>query len=350
MNIIVRHMKDSEAAEVYKIGKRAFTGLESLFFGKPKLALVAVKDEKIVGAILYKFFQSGGKKIGYVDYAFIAPDFHNQGVGGILYKAATECLWEQGCDMLTALVKDDNVGSWWLFLKNGFSRVSLPDMVRQFGFTGMLKHYFGTPFGFGIGMEYYVALQTQACPSDKGGSTKQVASYLLANLFLFFFILLHNHESIGAVFTAYIILLAGGIMAGYAGTLFTKRKWCYRLTNGGLLTCILANFFGGVYPLIGNWYPEHYENTDGFRRDMGINALAGWIFVLALSALSVLGICQTVFSQYVGQIGSLFLLYRVMAFYPFESFGGRRVYCWKRRLHVLMAALSLAVVVAVYIR
>lgn len=93
MSIIVRDMEVNEAAEVYKIGKRAFTGLESLFVGKPKLALVAVKDEKIVGAILYKFFQCDGKKIGYVDYAFIDPDYHNQGVGGILYKAATDFLW-----------------------------------------------------------------------------------------------------------------------------------------------------------------------------------------------------------------------------------------------------------------
>lgn len=342
-------MEVNEATEVYKIGKRAFTGLESLFVGKPKLALVAVKDEKIVGAILYKFFQCGGKKIGYVDYAFIDPDFHNQGVGGILYKAATAFLWEQGCDMLTAVVKDDNVGSWRLFLKNGFSRVSLPDMVRQFGFTGMLRHYFGTPFCFGIGMEYYVALQAQPCPSSKGGSTKQIASYLLANLLLFFFMLLRVPESIVAAFSAYVILLAGGIMAGYIGTLFTKRKWSYRLNNGGLLICILANFFGGVYPLIGNWYPDHYENTDSFHRDMGINALAGWIFVLALSALSALGICQTVLFQYIGQIGALFLLYRVMAFYPFESFGGRRVYCWKRWLYLLMAVLSLAVFVSVFI-
>ena len=64
--------------------------LESLWVGKPKQAVVAVKDGKIVGAILYKFFQSSGRKVGYLDYAFVDPDFHGQGVGGILYKESAD--------------------------------------------------------------------------------------------------------------------------------------------------------------------------------------------------------------------------------------------------------------------
>lgn len=349
MGMIVRQMEACEAAEVYKIGKRAFTGLEGIFLGRPRQALVAILEGRIVGAILYKFFYTGTKKIGYIDYAFVDPAYHNQGIGGVLYQTTADFLWEQGCDALTAVVKDDNVGSWGLFLKNGFSRVSLSDMVGQFGFAGMLRQYFGTPLCVGIGMEYYVALRGQKCPSGKGGSTKQIAAYFLANLFFFLLMLLRAPKSTGAFFAAYLILLAGGMAVGYIGTLFSKRKWNYRLNNGGGLVCILANCFGSVFPMIGNWYPERYENTDGFRRDMGINGLMGWIFVLALSLFSVLEVSQTILSQYIGQIGALFLMYRVLAVYPFESFGGRRVYCWKRWLYVVMTVLSLAVFAAVFI-
>lgn len=113
--VTVRPMRAEEARDVRKMGRRAFAGLESLWVSKPGQALVAVREDKIVGAVLYKLMNAGGKKIAYVDYAFVDPDYHNQGIGGSLYRAATEFLWALGPDALTAIVKDDNVGSWSLF-------------------------------------------------------------------------------------------------------------------------------------------------------------------------------------------------------------------------------------------
>ena len=136
--VTVRPMRAEEARDVRKMGRRAFAGLESLWVSKPGQALVAVREDKIVGAVLYKLMNAGGKKIAYVDYAFVDPDYHNQGIGGSLYRAATEFLWALSPDALTAIVKDDNVGSWCLFLKNGFSRVSLPQLAGQFGFWGAI--------------------------------------------------------------------------------------------------------------------------------------------------------------------------------------------------------------------
>ena len=340
--ITIRRMEAGEEAEVRRIGRRAFDGLESLWVGKPKQAVVAVKDGKIVGAILYKFFQSSGRKVGYLDYAFVDPDFHGQGVGGILYKESADYLWNQGCDALTAVVKDDNVGSWGLLLKNGFTRVSLPEIIRQFGFTEMLRQYFGTPFCIGIGMEYYIARRDLECPSGKGGSVKQLAVYGLANLLLFCIVLLRIQKIVTAL-AAYGVILAGGIFIGYFTTMFSKRQWHFRLNNGGGLICALVNFIG-VYPMVGNWYPDRYENTESFRKEMGINGLAGWIFVLVLSLAPFFS--RHVFARYVGLISSILLIYRILAFYPFESFGGGRVYRWKRWVYVLMSLLS-AVVLAV---
>lgn len=339
--ITIRRMEAGEAAEVRRIGRRAFDGLESLWVGKPKQAVVAVKDDKIVGAILYKFLQSRGRKVGYFDYAFVDPDYHGQGVGGVLYKAGVDYLWEQGCDALTALVKDDNVGSWRLLLKNGFARVSIPEIIRQFGFTEMLRQYFGTPFCMGIGMEYYIARRDLECPSGKGGNIKQMAAYWLVNLLLFCIVLLRI-QNIGIALAAYSVVLAGEILAGCCTTMFTKREWHFRLNNGGGLICALVNFIA-VYPMVGNWYPDRYENTESFRKDMGIHALAGWIFVLVLSSISLFS--QHIFARYIGQISSILLIYRILAFYPFESFGGVRVYRWKRWMYLLMSVLSAAVLV-----
>lgn len=346
MGLIIRNMQGHEAPEVEKLGRRAFVGLESLFVSKPRQALVALKDGRIAGAVQYKIFRSGTRKIGYIDFAFVDPALHHQGIGGVLYRESIAFLWAQGCDALTAAVKDDNIGSWGLLVKNGFSRVSLPDMIKMFGFGGMLRHYFGTPFCIGVGMDYYVALRDGACACGKGGSAKQIAAYCGANLLLFLPVLLRGANNWAAALAAYGVLLAGIVLCGYIATRFSKRKWRFRLTNGGMLVYAVVNYFSGAYPVIGNWYPERYENTQDFRRDMGINALAGWVYVLVLSLIPLLGIGQSLFLRYIGQFGALLLLYRVLALYPFEAFGGMRVFRWSRRLYILMAVCSVAVFVA----
>ena len=83
--ITIRQMRQEEAPLIQKIGRRAFHGMEALIVPKPREALVAERDGAAVGAVLYKCFKSGGQKVGYIDYAFIDPEYHGQGVGGVLY-------------------------------------------------------------------------------------------------------------------------------------------------------------------------------------------------------------------------------------------------------------------------
>ncbi len=346
MNINIRLMEPGEAATVQKIGKRAFTAFESLWVPKPKTALVAVVGDRIAGAALYNIFNAAGKKVGYIDYAFIDPDFQNQGIGHQLYNAVIEHLWAQGCDALSAIVKDDNTGSWGLLLKNGFTRVSLPWLVRQFGIDGAIRHYFGTPLFISIGMEYYVALKSQECPSGKTGNTKQICSYMLINLILFVVMIAGKNLDIPLFLAAYIFFLAGGILVGFTGTLMSRRKWYFRLANGGFVVCLLINL-AAVYPMVGNWYPDNYENTPKFKRDMGINALLGWLFVWIITAVSVAGNSNFIFLKYTGEIGWMFLFYRMVPIFPFESYGSHRVYVWNKGIFWAMFALSAMAIAAV---
>lgn len=348
MEINIRPMKPEEASIVRKIGQKAFTAFESLWVPKPKNALVAVVGEQIAGAALYNIFNAADQKVGYIDYAFIDPDFQNQGIGHQLYNAVIEHLWAQGCDALSAIIKDDNVGSWGLLLKNGFSRVSLPVLVRQFGIDGTLRHYFGTPLFISIGMEYYVALKSQECPSGKKGSIKQICSFMLMNLLLFGVMIAQGNQNIMAFLAAYVLYLAGGILFGYIGTLFSRRKWHFRFANGGFIVCLLVNLWA-VYPMVGNWYPDQYENTPSFKRDMGMNALLGWIFVLIFTVISVAGSTDFLLLKYTGQIGWMFLFYRMAPIYPFESFGGRRVYTWNKVIYGVLFIMSAIVIASVYI-
>lgn len=349
--ITIRQMRPNEADTVRKIGRRAFTGIESLWVPRPKLALVAEEGNRIVGAIMYKFLITGGKKTGYVDYAFVDPDYHSHGVGSELYRAAADFLWAQGCDALTAVVKDDNVGSWSLFGKNGFTRVSIPALVREFGPVGAFRHYFGTPLCFGVGMEYYVAVRNGTIPSGKDSSILQILSYLLTNAFLLLIAMLMVANNTFLLPAAYLTVLLTGILSGLIGTrLSYRRNWKFRFNNGGALICALVHL-GSLFPMVGNWYPEHYEKAREFRRDMGITALTDWITLLIITVLSAfLSVTYQhsggihAFLRCTAQIGTYLLIYRIIPFYPFESFGGRRVLEWNKWIYAGMTLCSLALI------
>ncbi len=346
--ITIRQMRQEEAPLIQKIGRRAFHGMEALIVPKPREALVAERDGAAVGAVLYKCFKSGGQKVGYIDYAFIDPEYHGQGVGGVLYKAAVDFLWGRGCDAVTALVKDDNVGSWGLLLKNGFDRVSLPSLVGQFGLGGALAHYFKTPFCCGVGMDYYVALRNGPCPSGKEGCVKQLGAYFLANLLFLLAIASMGGRYLVSTLAAYVLLLAGGVAFAFLGTKFSKRDWVFRHCNGGALVGVFLIPGRSLFPMVGRWYPMQYENTPEFRRDLGLTALTEWLFVLVTTAIAVFSGAASPVVRILGQLGTLFLIFRVITLYPFESYGGLRIYRWNKWVYAAMAACSLAVVIAAF--
>lgn len=336
----VREINPNEINEVQKLGRRAFKGFESLWVSKPKSALVVEKDGIIVGSMLYKILDCGGKKVGYIDYMFIDRDYHGQGIGNILYKEGTEYLWSIGCDALTGVIKDDNVGSWALVKKNGFSRISILKAIQIFGFFGMFKQYFLTPHSIGIGMDYYVAYRGDEL-RDKENNVSEVLSFILTNIIIAAPILLKISNMLLFVL-AYVFIMLGHILFGYVGTLFSKRRWKFRFTNGGALVCFLFNFVT-VYPMVGNWYPTKYEKSSEFKKDMGVNSFMGWIFLIAISLLYFIFGKSNVLISYMAKIASSLLLYKCIPFYPFESFGGKRLINWNKPIFWGCTIISLAI-------
>lgn len=344
--ITVRKMEPSEAQEVKRIAKRAFAvGIERFFVSNPKEAMVAVVDDKIVGGIIIKYHQYAGSKIGYFDAAFVDPAYHGKGIGSILYEKTTEYLWEQGCTVLSAIVKDDNVGSWKLFLNNGFNRSSLIEAVRQLGLWATILHYFTTPLFASNGMELYLAVKNVDVKSKNSGSMAQIGLYLLANALLFLFSLFSHPQDFPLYFAAYLTLLAGGVVFGYVGTLFSKKQWRYRLNSGGAAMVAFISFIGGVYPMIGNWYPKKYENVKELKKDMGVTALCEWIFILVVTAIAFLLQPTYIFCKCLAYMGSVFLLNKIITFYPFESYGGQRVYQWNKAVYVVLTVVSALLIV-----
>lgn len=341
MELEIRKMRDSEALEVQKLGRRAFLGLEGIFISKPKTTFVAVIDNKIVGAAAYKFINTKLKNMAYIDFAFVDPKYHTQHIGTKLYKATIDYLRDQNCDALTALVKEDNVGSWKLLLNNGFKKVSFSQGVRSLGLYEMIKQFFLTPYCIAIGMNFYLYLKDEKISLQENKSSSQIGLYLITNLILSLLIIFGDVQNKITFILAYLMFLITKVAIGFSFTRLNNRNWKFHMNNCGGLMCIILNMLGSVLTLTGNWYPESYEKTDKFRKDIGIIALAEWILTLTFYLISAYFINKHIFFKYLLKISGTFLIYTIIILYPFESYGGKRVYDWNKFIYGFIAILSI---------
>lgn len=344
--ISIRMMNPQEAKEVQQLGRRAFMGLESLFVSKPKEAVVALDGDRIVGAVIMKFLKGNkGQTIGDFSAGFIDHDYRDLGIGGKLYKAATNHFWERGCDYITAEVKDDNVGSWSLLEKNGYVRTELLENFSHLGSKGMLSILLGTPVPYACGMDFYLASKKNPVKEKTTPTAVQIIVFLLLNLLLACTILILNPKvQLTWFMLAYGILLLGDVLCTRIGAGFGIRKWQYRMTNCGFLISLLIPLLGTVFPMSGNWMPRQYESTPKLRKELGISALAGWAFIAILVILSGLDTDRHILVTYLHSLGSMLLLYRIIPVYPFGGLGSARVYQMNKIIYAAMAGISLLVI------
>lgn len=338
--LVIREMQDGEQKEIMKVGRSAFSAFEALFVEFPRHAMAAVYADKIVGGIIYKIIPSDGKKFAYIAEAFVDPAYHGSGVGTKLYEETFRHIWAQGCDGMTALVKDDNVASWKLFMDNGFKRAGFHEVIRQSGITGLIRQYLKTPVPFAIGMDFYMVMKEEQVRRKKTGLS-QMLFFFISNFVLLLPMwasLIYKNPGSVPVFTgAYLTVLALFVLPRYTGTLFSSHNWEFRLNNGGSFLTVLLSIFGNTFPMNGNWYPDKYENTPAFRRDMAIPEILKWA-VFSLAALLVF--TGVPYFRIVSRIVCYYLIFLIVPLYPFESLGAGRIYRFSRIMWLITAVLT----------
>ena len=339
--IIVRKIKKSEKKEILKLARRAFLGIESLCVSKPDNAMVALIDNKIVGGIIYKVIKCDKKKIAYISDAFVVKEYHNQGIGKKLYKETIDFLKKE-FDGVTALAKDDNVASFKLLMANGLKRVSFTEIVINLGLVNAIKHYFTTPFFIAVGMDFYMLMKEEKV-AEKDSQ--------LSDLFLFFGInlllaiptwicLSRNYASLSNNFLAYLTVLGIFILIRYLGFLSTKEKGKFRINNGGIFVNLIVNLLGFPYMMNGNWYPEKYENNKEFKEKLARPELIKWFVFLLLPFLYF---TSSPYLKDVAQISFAYLIFFIIHFYPFNYFGGGRIYRYSKRIWLITLIVTLIV-------
>jgi len=347
-------MEAEEARSMQTLGNKTFLrSLEGPYVPKPKKALAAIRDGNIVGGFCYSIEICGKKKLGFVDFLFVDPIYAGQGIGRALCQEGTAHLWELGCDYLATIVRDDNVGSWSGFVKSGFIRASLPNVADALGIGGFIKTYVKHFFGFSPGCDFYFAIHPDdnSVPlSDYAKKTGfgQILLHPLTNIFLVLLPILISLITSAAIppnfpilISRLLIVFGGVIFFSYIPTLFSGRKWHYRMPTGGLLLASIFSIFGFFMPMAGNWYPDRYENTQAFRRDMGISALLSWVYLLGISiAARLFDGVSAFFGTGVLIVIGVLLIFRCIPS-PVVNLGSVRVFRWSKVLCILLALASI---------
>ena len=361
--MILREMQADEAKGLQRLALKNFwRALEAPFVSKPKTAMVAEKDGKIIGGFLYSIENSGKNKLGFIDFFFVDFRHAGQGVGGALCKKGVAHMWAQGCDYLAAVVRDDNVGSWANFEKNGFTRIGLPEFTKIAGFGGLIKANIGHMYGFSPGCNLYFATrpENETLPRAKNFGLGQMFLHLIINIalvliavFLAIPMLVSGSVDFSAFFSelpkwilSSVVIFGGVMLSTYIGTLFSKRNWKYQLTTGGGMLSLAVSLIGGIFPLSGGFYPNRYENTIKFRRDMAITAILPWVFLMILLPLVPLLDFELFHVGMMGIIIRILLMFRCIPLFA-SNFGASRVFVYKRGLWGLMV-LGTVVVLGVF--
>ena len=339
MNLEIRQMRPQEARDTRRVAVKAF-GLFGKFIPAPKEAMIALVDGRIVGGFAYKIKRCGGKKAGLVSWFFMHPDVAGQGIGKQLGDAGVQQMWDEGCDVITTFVRDDNVASWGAFVKNGFARGGVPALVKALGPLGLVQLF---PYWFAPLHDFYIAARGGAVEEKRGG-LGQVLLFALVNALLLLLSLWAFGAEALVVIGGFLFVLLGGALAGGLGTLFSReRKWRFRMTTGGMgISLLVAVLRGGFFPVFGNLYPEQYENTPRFKRDMAIVAICGWLFYMA--AVAMTWVEGTILPPHAMGIAPIFLALKCLPFDGLGSLGGERVWRWNRPLFAIMTVASAALI------
>jgi len=341
-DVMIREMRAGEAGDIVKGQRRAFGFPFSLFVSRPKTALVAVRDEKIVAAVTYKIITTPRGKVGYLDVAYTDAEERGGGLGSRLYKATMDTLKDQGCGDITATIRDDNRPSWKIMERNGAAPLPFYRMIKPYGLTGAVKLALTGHLPYALGHEMWVT-GYEARPSAWGA----LPGFLVINALLMMLAFK------GSVLTALggLAVLAVEVAAGYLGTLGTRGRWYLQRPHGGLALSVFISAIQGLLPSIGVWQlkEDSYDVKDRAGL-LGRSSLYSWIATLLMTAGSY-GLLKsgvegpgTLFLNGAVNLGFMLLIYRILALFPFESFGGKRVWDWNRWGYGVAAAASAAVV------
>lgn len=340
MELKYREMQKEEATQILKLGKSSFGLTEQLMMGKPKHAILALLGDEVVGAAAYQIVSChGGDSAAFIELMFVKKGHEGKGIGNAMYRHVTADLKERSCNSVIAMVRDDNVASWKAFENAGYSRMTFIQMTRALGILGAVRIWLTSLLCIGVGHELWSTL-----PPEPSASGRQMLFYALL-------VLVGSLPALRFSFSGYLtsiagilILLCGSVIGGGIAATVSKRKWIFRATRGGLLISWIVAGLGGLYPVVGRFYPLKYEHSPEFKRSMGIEALMEWIVPAGILAVTYPLRGQAVILDSMISFAPGILLYHAVPVFPFGSYGGTRIWEWNKVFSIVLLMISIILI------
>ncbi len=350
MGITYRHMRKDERKAVRTLARSCFSPFNALLIEKPDHAIVAVDGDTIVGGGTYRIIRVRQEVIGYLSWGFVARSHRAQQIGGHIYAAVTNHLFEIGVDEVCAIVSNDNTASWSLFQRLGYHRRSFADTVRSYSLWGALKLWLLSVALFAMGSSFWITQSRRAHRIRKYMVPYDYLLLLFANLLLI--------SAQGLLFSlplAYRVYQAGALVSLVTAMMIIQYavisrevKPIFSLWHGGAAVPLIVGALGGLFPFMGSVYPDK-ETWDyrEYKKILGIAAACSWSLVLCAAALAY-GITKaaggSLYLMYIQSYAVVFLICDV-ATGIFEPFDGSRVRRWSKTAYGLFSLGSLALVI-----
>lgn len=339
-NVVLRDMRPDEASILLQTGKQYFSPIERMGMPEPRNALVATVDGNLAGALFYKEIDSNNTMpIAYIDLAYVVKDYRGMGIGKLLYQNGVDRIKEKGYKTITAMVADDNVASWGLFQKQGFNRVSFTEMFSALGLKRGLAFWFRSLFSISCGLNMWMNIQAK-----ERSTISEIMTYLLLNAllimpFCILFGFINKHSPMPILLASISVLLVS-MISGYIGGVITKEQWKFGLTRGGLAISLPLQLICIFFPLLGRWYPADFYKSEKSKQNLGIQTLIEWVGLLIFSSISFIFRDKSFFWQWFNLYTGAMLLYHIIAIFPTEHFGGKRVLKWSKVAFSIISILS----------
>ncbi|MDO5844573.1 MAG: GNAT family N-acetyltransferase, partial [Methanocorpusculum sp.] len=284
-------------------------------------------------------------KVGCIDIIFVQPAHRGSGLAKRLYHEAVEMLRQQGCQTIMALVRGDNSQSLRRFECEGLAPTTLRGLSARTGMGGLCRLFIKTA-SLACATGCWVLCDQVVPTRSVGGTANNTARVLGVNgLFLLCGAMLHLSSGgawwtvLAAAFLLMLITLGETVGKHIAGG-----NWRFVMPEGGLVPSAIVALLGGFYPMLGHWYVTDRKNTPEYRHRMALPAKAAWLCVLAATVICQL--LKTVYPlfQCTAEFGMMLLLFYMLPFYPFDTFGGRRIREDSARSYAALTAFSIIVI------
>ena|SRR5271157_4808314 len=134
----IRQMRPTDADGLKKIASLSFSGLMGFFavhslFSEEGHVLVSEAKETVVGFAKLINFKISGSKFGCILWIAVQPDFRGKGVATALTVEGLLNLKRDGAKAVFASSQRRNAAGLNVLIRNGFRRMSFPELWRFFG-------------------------------------------------------------------------------------------------------------------------------------------------------------------------------------------------------------------------